>query len=64
MEGNMSKNEKKTFRYTVSFTVETARQMEPEVLEEKAAAVWDNAPTADQDRKLFVDSYGFSAVKD
>jgi hypothetical protein len=62
MEGNM-KNEKKTktFRYTVSFTVETAREMDTWTLEEKAAAVWDSAP--DQTRKPFTDSYGFSAVK-
>ena len=54
--------EKKTFQYTVTFTVETTRQMKVEDLEEKAAAVWDGVAT-DRDRKLFVDSYGFNAER-
>lgn len=52
--------EKKTFQYTVTFTVETSREMKSEDLEEKAAEVWDGVATA-RVRKLFVDSYGFSA---
>lgn len=54
---------KKTFRYTVTFTVETAREMKEEDVEETATKVWDGV-AENQDRKLFVDSYDFNAVKD
>jgi len=53
--------EKDTFRYTVTFTVETSRQLKPEDVEEKAAMVWDEGSATY--KKLFVDSYGFSAEK-
>lgn len=56
------KNEKKTFPYTVTFTVETSREMKVEDLEEKAAAVWDGVAT-NRDRELFTDSYNFVAEK-
>lgn len=55
------KKEKKTFRYTVSFTVETSREMKVEELEEKAAEVWDGE---NRHEDLFTDSYDFRAVKD
>lgn len=50
---------KKTFRYKVTFTVETSCKPEPIDLEEKAAEVWDIGFDS-SDQKLIVDSYGFS----
>ncbi len=50
---------KKTFRYTVTFTVETSRKLKPEELEAMVADVWDDG-ASDKSKKLFVDSYGFT----
>lgn len=56
------KKDKKTFLYTVTFTVETSRKLKPSDLEEKVAEVWDNGIGA-SDQKLIVDSYLFSAAE-
>ena len=57
------KKPKKTFRYTVSFTVETSRKLTEADVEERVADVWDCAEGAPR-KKVFVDSYAFSAVQD
>jgi hypothetical protein len=57
----MAKREPKTYRYTITFTIETSRKLNTEELEEKVAAVWDSGNERESG-PFIADSYGFMAA--